>query len=307
MEMNTKIINHEFEYHAPRTLEDALGLLRKPGAVALAGGTDLINRLKQNSAQPTDVVYLGYLEELKKTEPAGGSGMRFGAMVSMTEIEKIPGLRSDYGCLYEAIHSVGGQQIRNTATVAGNIANASPAADSPVALIALGARCELGRLGDDGKVVRRQVPVEEMFSGPGKTILEQGELILDIVLPPPAALSACAFQRNTRVKLDVAKASVAVWLRMEGESCAEIRIAAGSVGPVPLRGKTVEDALGGKILDKEVIQKAAELIEKDIRPITDVRSTDTYRQRVMKVLVRDAVLSAWEQSKKDDTMGAKAK
>jgi len=295
MDTNTKIISHEFDYHSPATLEEALGLLGKTGAAALAGGTDLINRLKQNTAQPSDVVYIGGLPELQMVET--GNGITFGAMTAMTDIEKIEGLETEYPCLYDAIHSVGGQQIRNVATVAGNIANASPAADCPVALIALGAWCDLGRLGEDGKVSRRQVSVEEMFTGPGKTVLEQGELILSVHLPPAAAPAGCSFQKNARVKLDVAKASAAAWLRLDGDRCADIRVAAGSVAPVPLRAAHVESALKGKVMNLENIKTAAAEIGNDINPITDVRSTDSYRKRIMIVLVRDAIIDAWKQAR----------
>lgn len=294
METNTKIISHEFAYHAPQKLEEALKLLRSPGAMLLAGGTDLINRLKLNTAQPSEVIYLGGVKELQEIDSS--RGISFGAMVPMTAIERIKGLQESYTCLYEAIHSVGGQQIRNMATVAGNIANASPAADSPVALMVLGAVCELGLIDEQGKLVRRELPVEEIFQGPGKTSLKQGEMILSIKLPKIDGRSGCSFQKNARVKLDVAKASAAAFLQLDGDICEDIRVATGSVGPKPARAPHVEAALKGKKLEPDAIKAAAEEIEKDIKPITDVRSTDKYRRRIMRVLVRDAVEVAWKRA-----------
>lgn len=306
---NTKLITHEFTYHGPESLEEALQLLREPDTAILAGGTDLINKLKLETAHPAHVVYLGGVKELGEFDEKRGKdgqadsagktdkgGLTIGATVTMNQVERSAVVQSDYIGFYEAVHSVGGQQIRNMATVAGNIANASPAADVPPALTVLGAVCELGRLDDEGKIVRREVPVEEIFSGVGRTVLEPGELILRIIVPEIPEDSGSAFQKSARVKLDVAKASAAAFIRRDGDRCAELRISAGSVAPTPVRGRHVEEALKGKKMSLDAVKAAAGEIEKDINPITDVRSTDTYRRRVMKVLVRDAILSAWERA-----------
>jgi carbon-monoxide dehydrogenase medium subunit len=301
---NTKLITHEFTYHGPASLEEALKLLREPNTAILAGGTDLINKLKLETAHPDHVVYLGGVKELgefsEKSGKDGFSGLNIGATVTMNQVERSETVKKNYIGLYEAIHSVGGQQIRNMATVAGNIANASPAADVPPALAVLGAVCELGRLEEstDGgaKIVRREVPVDEIFIGVGRTVLKPGELILRILVPEIPAGCGSAFRKSARVKLDVAKASAAAFIHREGDNCAELRIAAGSVAPTPVRGRHVENALKGKKMSLEAVKAAAGEIEKDIKPITDVRSTDTYRRRVMKVLVRDAILSAWERA-----------
>lgn len=289
---NTRIISHEFEYHAPESLAEALQLLQKPDAAALAGGTDLINRLKLETLQPADVIFLGKIEELRKFKT--GNGMTFGAMVPMSVIEDSPDVKKSWACLYQAVNSVGGRQIREMATVAGNIANASPAADVPPALLVLGAECELHSW--NGGASTRTVKVEEIFAGPGKTVLQSGELIVFIHIPPMGKNCGTSFRKNARVKLDVAKASAAAFIRREGDSCAEIRIAAGSVAPTPVRARHVEDALVGRALDLELVAKAAAGIADDIRPISDVRSSDWYRSHVMQVLVREAVIEAWKDS-----------
>ncbi len=291
---NTKLISHEFTYHGPSELGEALKLLREPGAAVLAGGTDLINKLKLETSHPSEVVFLGGVGELNEFADEGG--LKIGAMVTMSRVETSPVVQKEYICLYEAVHSVGGQQIRNMATVAGNIANASPAADVPPALVVLGAQCDLGMAERDGGIRRRTVPVEDIFSGPGKTVMEPGEIILSISVPEVPEGWGSSFQKSARVKLDVAKASAAAFLRREGDTCVELRISAGSVAPTPVRGAHVEKALIGKKMSLEAVKAAAAEIEKDIKPINDVRSTDRYRRRVMKVLVRDAILKAWERA-----------
>jgi len=294
---NTKLISHEFTYYGPGSLEEVLKLLQEPEAAVLAGGTDLINRMKLETAHPAHVVYLGGVKELGEfVEKTENGGLSIGATVTMNQVERSPVVRTGYIGLYEAIHSVGGQQIRNMASIAGNIANASPAADVPPALAVLGAVCELGCLDKEGRIARREVPVAEIFSGPGKTVLEAGELILRIILPAIPDGCGSSFQKSARVKLDVAKASAAAFIRREGDTCGELRISAGSVAPTPVRGRHVEEALKGKKMSLDAVKAAAGEIEKDINPITDVRSTDTYRRRVMKVLVRDAILSAWQRA-----------
>lgn len=303
MNTNTKIIPCTFEYHSPNSLEEVLRLLQNRDAALLAGGTDLINQLKLKTAAPSSIVFPGAVEELKEFSAAGAAGLEIGALVPMRDVEICAEVKGSYRCLYEAINSIGGMQIRNSATIAGNIANASPAADTPPALIVLGAECETAHFDETSKSVRtRRLPVEKLFKGPGSTVLEPGEIITGISVPKPEGSYGTAFFRSTRVKLDVAKANCAVFLQVEGDTCKEVRVAAGAVAPVPVRGKHVEDALRGRVISEEEIKRAAAEIEKDIRPISDVRSTDAYRNRVMKVLVRDALLTAWARSRGDETV-----
>ncbi len=289
---NTRIISHEFDYHAPESLSEALQLLQKPDAAVLAGGTDLINRLKLETLAPAEVLFLGKIDELRAFST--DNGIRIGAMVPMSVIEDNGEVKTKWTCLYQSVNSVGGRQIREMATVAGNIANASPAADVPPALIVLGAECEL--LSWNGGTSARTVKVEEIFTGPGKTDLQTGELIGFIHIPPMGKNCGTSFRKNARVKLDVAKASAAAFIRREGDTCAGIRIAAGSVAPTPVRARHVEDALVGRELDLDLVAKAAAGIADDIRPISDVRSSDWYRNHVMQVLVREAVTEAWKDS-----------
>jgi CO/xanthine dehydrogenase FAD-binding subunit len=288
---NTKIISHSFEYLAPGTLLELLSSLQKPGSMCLAGGTDLVNRLKLKTAAPQQVIYIGKVEGLMEFS-ADDSGLHIGAMVPMRTVETNSLVQKDYIGLHSAINSVGGMQIRNTATIAGNIANASPAADTPPPLMTLRAECRLASM-KGNEVSYRNVAVEKIFTGPGSTVLEEDECIVSINVPKPEGDYGTSFLRSARVKLDVAKANCAVFLQRDGKECSEIRIAAGAVAPMPIRVPHVEEALRGKKIDSQTIKKAAALIGEDIQPIEDVRSTVRYRMRVMKVLIRDAVFAAW--------------
>lgn len=291
---NTRIIQHEFAYHAPVTMKEALSLLKQPDAVVLAGGTDLINKLKLETVHPAHVVYLGAVEELSRFNAE--DGLTIGSMVPMIQVERAEEVRRNYECLYEAVNSVGGLQIRNMATLSGNIANASPAADVPPSLMVLEGKCELSRLSEQGEIEKRMVPVEAMFTGPGKNVLADDEIITGIVVPFPEGQTGSAFMKNSRVKLDVAKASATVFIRREGVQCSEVRVVAGAVAPTPVRASHVEALLKGQSMTRENLEKAAGAIEKDIKPISDVRSTDSYRMRIMRVLVRDALMTAWTRS-----------
>ncbi len=292
--INTRIIHHEFSYSNPGTLAEALELNNEPGSTVLAGGTDLINRLKLETATPSRIIYLAGIREL--WDFCCDDGLKIGAMVPMRRVEKCRTVQQRYPGLYEALSSVGGWQIRNMATIAGNIANASPAADSSPVLMVCGAECEISSMDSKKNVLSRIMPVADLFAGPGKTHLADNEIITAILVPPLGSDVGTAFERSARVKLDVAKASAAVCLHREGTRCADIAVAVGSVGPVPLRAGTVEGMLKGAVMEKKRIEDAAEVIADDITPIDDVRSTKKYRNHVMKILVRDALISAWKRS-----------
>lgn len=292
--INTRIIHHEFSYSNPGTLVEALELSNEPGSMVLAGGTDLINRLKLETVAPSRIINLAGIREL--WDFSCDDGLKIGAMVPMREVESCRTVQKQYHGLYEALSCVGGWQIRNMATIAGNIANASPAADTSPILMVCSAECEVLSMDSSKSVVSRIVPVAEIFTGPGKTNLADNEIITTILVPPIGLDTGTAFERSSRVKLDVAKASAAVWLVRDGDRCADLAVAVGSVGPVPLRAHTVEDMIKQAVMDKKRIEEAAEGIVHDIKPIDDVRSTRKYRNHIMKVLVRDALLSAWMRS-----------
>ncbi len=286
---NSQIITHSFEFVEPATLEEALEALKADGSRLLAGGTDLLNRMKDGRETPTRVIYIGRLPEL--TGMSDGDPFVLGAAVPMSVVERHPVIRESFPALAEAVNSVGGLQIRNTATIAGNLGNASPGADTTPVLVAYGAELVLTSSGGE-----RIVPVEEFFTGPGKTVLKPGELIKQVRIPKPGISSGAAFMKITRVTLDIAKINCAVYLEREGRLCKTLRIAVGSAAPRIVRAHKAEKALTGAGVTEHSLKKAWALIGDDIRPIDDIRSTGEYRREVASVLAGDVFNEAWKRS-----------
>ncbi|MGO9309895.1 MAG: FAD binding domain-containing protein [Spirochaetia bacterium] len=291
---STRVISAQFECLRPGTLEEALRALEEEGACVLAGGTDLINALKTNLVGPRLLVYSLGIEELAALGWEGG--LTIGAAVRLRELELDEGVRGRYPALVEAIRVIGGTQVRNMATLAGNLCNASPGADTPPVLLALGAQVDIASRGADGRPRHETLPLERFFTGPKRTVLGRGQMLASVHLPSPASHSGAAFRRLARVSLDIAKINCAVWMERDGERVAAARIALGSVAPTPVRAPSVEKAILGRSADRELFRTAAGLAGKDITPISDVRSTEAYRRQMAAVLVGEALEEAWQRA-----------
>jgi carbon-monoxide dehydrogenase medium subunit len=291
---NSRVITSEFHYYAPATLNDALKLMKEQGARPLAGGTDLLNTIKTEGMAPKALIYTMNIDSLEVL--SAEKGLTIGAAARLADIEALPAVRKRYPALRESINVIGGTQIRNMATLAGNLCNASPGADTPPVLIVLHAEVELSRIEDGGSVAARRLPVEELFSGPKKTVLRPDELLTSIYVPEPAAGSGQSFRRLARVKLDIAKINCAVALRREGDTIKEIRIAFGSVAPTPVRAARTEALLEGKAYSGELLETAAGTIGSDIAPIDDIRSSAEYRNHTAGILLQEAVDEAWQRA-----------
>ncbi|MBN2497328.1 MAG: xanthine dehydrogenase family protein subunit M [Deltaproteobacteria bacterium] len=274
------------EYHCPRALGEALGLKAAvPGARVIAGGTDLMVRLRSRELAPAALISLRRIPELAGVREEQG-GARIGAATTFTDLLDDPVVARDYPVLARAAARVGSRQIRNAGTVGGNLANASPCADSALPLLALGARVRLERSGGS-----RELPLDDFFLGPGATALAEDEILTAVILPPPDIGARALFLKKGRVKMDLAVASVAVLLSMDGPVCRKVRVAAGSVGPVPLRLREVEALLEGAAPTPERTARAAEVAMRCVAPITDVRSTADYRRHIVGVYLRRALES----------------
>lgn len=270
-------------YHRPGTLDEALALARSlPGAAFVAGGTDVTVKMRAGSLAPTALISLRRLPALRGVD-LGAEGARIGAATPIAELIAHPGLREGWPLLGDALRMMGGTQIRNAATLGGNLCNGSPCADSPPALIALGARVRLA--GIHGV---REVPVEDFFTGPGATVRAPGEVVTDVLLDAPVPGARGAFLRRQRVAMDLAAVNVAVWLELDGPRVLRARVAAGAVGPTPLRLVPVEALLLGAPGPDDVAAAAA-LAAELVRPLTDIRATASYRRHITGVLVRRAV------------------
>src|SRR5574341_366781 len=245
-----------FDYFAPQRLEEAVSLLRRYGSKAalLAGGTDLLLRLERRLVAPSVVVDLKKIRHLRGIQ-SNRIGLRIGALTLMEEITSSPLVQRRYGIIAKGAAVVGSIQTRNRATLGGNLCNASPAADTAPPLIALSARARIAASRGE-----RELPLDEFFSGPGKTRLQTNELLKEIFIPFVAARSGGSFQRCTRTAMDIAVVNCAVFVSLAGEdnTITDARIALGAVAPTPVRAREAEDFLRGRTPGRDTIEKAAD-------------------------------------------------
>jgi carbon-monoxide dehydrogenase medium subunit len=293
-EVNTHIMPVQFEYHAPTSLREALELLSKHGgeAAPLAGGTDLLVKMKQRLVEPRHVINIKNVPELSGIEERGDE-IHIGAATKLRAIEKSEIVRARLPLLQEAVRTLGSVQIRNMATIGGNLCNASPAADTATALLALDAKAHM--VSSEGT---RTVPLEEFFTGPGRTVLKQNELLAEVSSPRLPEDCGTAFIKIGRTSLDVATVNVAVMLRLEGEVVGDCRIALGAVAPTPIRVHRAEEVLKGKELTDETLKTAARIASESIKPITDIRATADYRKQASETLLRDALMTAKKRAQR---------
>lgn len=286
-----------FEYFEPETAEQTIGILSAWGTRAklLAGGVDLVSRMRRRKIEPECVVSIQAITGLNYIQNDGGKGLRIGALATLRSAELSPRVRNDYIPLWEAVHQIASVQVKTMATMVGNLCVASPASDVAPALIALGAELKIA-----GPASERTVPVENFFVGTGQTILKPGEMVTELSVPSLPAGTVGAFLKLARTATDIAKINVAVTLRLKDNRCEEARIVLGAVAPTVIRARKAEASLKGADLDTGVIRAAAELAGGEVKPITDVRSTAEYRKEMVKVLVKRAIEKALARSNGQD-------
>ncbi len=287
------------EYLAPRSLDEAARALARPEATALAGGTDVLPRWSKGSDQgATTVVDLKHVEDLHGITRPNGE-IRVGACTMLSEIASNPIVHEAAHVLAEAAGRVACPQIRNRATIGGNLCNASPAADTAVPLILLDATLELASSDASGMNVRT-VTITDFFQGPGSTVLDRGEILTCIRFQPLPDVAASRGSRSidspfvfaawdklgTRPAMEIAVASVGVAMRFEQGTIVHARVGYGSVAPTPMRGCGAERQLMGRALSPEVIEECAAAARQEIAPITDARASCEYRRQVVGVMLR---------------------
>ena len=274
----------DFEYYKPRSLEEVRQIKKdNPTAQYIAGGTDLLVRMKNGMVSPSALISLRSVSELSGI--VMGKTATIGSLATISQLMDHPELNNTYPVLMQAAKCLGSVQIRNVATLGGNLCNASPAADMAPPLLVLDAAVQISDMNGSS----REMPLEEFFTGPGQTKLEENEILTDIIIPLPSPAAKAVFFRKGRVGMDLAKACLAVLIEMESDNCIKARISAGAVGPVPLRLKKTESKLEGKILTQDLIKEAQEIAREEIQPITDLRSTEAYRQELIGVLLKRAI------------------
>jgi carbon-monoxide dehydrogenase medium subunit len=289
--INTHILAQEFEYLEPKTIEEAVQYLAKHGekATLIAGGTDLLVKMKMGELRPEILVNISRIPALRYL--IEDRGIRIGALTSFRDLERSRVIKEKYTALFQAARSISSVQIKSMGTVGGNLCHGSPAADSAPPLIVLGAMVQLV-----GDARGRSLPLEEFFVGPGETVLAPNELLVEVQIPEWLSKKGSAFLKMTRVSADLAKVSVAASMVREGDRCKECRIALGAVAKTPLRAKKAEEMMRGEKVEENLIEKTSLQASQEIEPITDNRSTAWYRKEVAKVMVRDAIHLAWERA-----------
>jgi len=288
---NTKILTQEFEYFAPKTLEEVLDLLDKhkdKSTKILAGGTDLLVKMKTVDEKVDYLINIKDISDLNFVDT--NNGLKIGATVPLSHIEKIKKVKTKYPALYEGIKSMAAIAIRNMATMPGNICNASPAADTVPPLIVYGAELKLV-----SKERERTVLVEDFITGVGETIIKADELVTQVNISEINKNSGSAFSKKSRVKADIAKINLAIWLEREGNICIDCRVVLGSVFIKAFRAKKAEDLLKGQVVNSYLITEVARKASEEIKSIDDVRSTAEYRTDLAQVMVEDALKLAWER------------
>ncbi len=261
----------------PTTSDELLELQQQPEARIMAGGTDLLVALRHGLQHTGTIICLERIEELSRIEEQADGSFSIGAAVPFSAIVRSPLLKEHYPLLTQAASTVGGPAIRNMATIGGNIVTASPAADSLPALYLLDARLELR-----SAIGNRQVPIADFITGPRRTMLQPGEVITRIILPPPQPWTIQRFEKVGRRKsLAIAVASLAAAVRLAYDgTVAEARFAWGSVGPTVMRCNQVEKSLINKPLTVETLSTVAEQVRQAVCPIDDIRATADYRRAV---------------------------
>jgi carbon-monoxide dehydrogenase medium subunit len=279
-----------FDLVLPETVDECVRVLadRGPDAKVVAGGTDLLPQMKTGMLRTGCVVDLTGVSQLRQLAWANGSGLRIGAAVTARTLERDPGVNAAYPAIAESGALVGSVQVRNLATLGGNLCNAAPSADMAPPLLALDAEAVIA-----GPHGTRRMPFASFFLGVRRTVLAPGELLVEIAVPHPGSQSGGNYRRHTpRRELDIAVVGVASQLTLSKGVCTKARIALASVAPTPVRAAVAERMLEGQPVTPELIERAAGAAVEAARPISDQRGSADFRRHLVRVLTRRTLTTA---------------
>jgi carbon-monoxide dehydrogenase medium subunit len=282
----------KFEYLAPRTIAEACDLLSAHGSRAelLAGGTDLLLQMRRRETTPAYVIGLKGVAEMTGLRALDDGGLSVGAMTTLHSFLTAPAVRRHYGVLAEAASGIGGPELRNVATVGGNIAGALPCADLPPALLTLGAKVRLASSAGE-----RVVPLEEFFPGFGVTAARPDELLIGVELPSiPSSSGGVYLKFHDRQSMDMTTVGVSAFVTLDEDSRVfrDVRIALASSAPVPLRVRKAEALLRGGSCADDVLEEAARAVCEEAAPRSSWRATRDYRFALIKNLTKRAIRRA---------------
>jgi carbon-monoxide dehydrogenase medium subunit len=272
-------------------VDECVKALSGAGVKLVAGGTDLLPQMKNGLLKPATVVDLSGVAALRALE-ADAKGLRVGAAVTARTLERDARVRGPYASLADSGALVGSVQVRNLATLGGNICNAAPSADMAPPLLALDAEAVIA-----GPKGRRRVPMQEFFTGVRKTVLGPDELLVEFAIPAPGPRSGGSYLRHTpRRELDIAVVGVASQVTLSNGVCSKARIALAAVAPTPVRATAAERALEGQPLTPARIEEAARLAVEAARPISDQRGSVEFRRHLVRVLTQRTLTRALERA-----------
>jgi CO/xanthine dehydrogenase FAD-binding subunit len=285
----------KFDHIAPKTIEEACSMLmlHKDKARVIAGGTDILPKMKNKEFTLQYLIGLKAIPGLGYIKYDHNVGLRIGAMATLAQVANSQVVIKKFPLLHEAILQMASVQVRNLGTVTGNLCSAVPSADTAPPLIVLGAKAELV-----GPGKKRVVPVEDFFVGPEITVLKEGELMAEIQVPELPPNSGGAYLKfSQRRAMDLAVVGVAAIVILDDGVCKDVKIGLGAVAPTPMRAKRAEEILRGKALGDKVIENAAETAMKEARPRSSIRGSEAYKRKIVGVLTRRALKQAWERAK----------
>lgn len=286
-----------FSLHRPKNLEEALKLLSElEGSKSIAGGTDLLIGLREGDCKAKHLVDLGLVKELRYIREDEGM-IHIGSTTTLAQVVESRLINTKAPVLSEASSLLGSVQIRNLATIGGNLCNASPGADTAPPLLVLGAEVAVA-----SRERLRSMPLSDLFAGPNKASLAPGELLTEICFLVPPAGSGASFQKLGRRKgCTLSLINAAAYLEMNGEACREARVAFGACAPTPVRVPDVEGLLKGVKLDIKVIEDVSSACYGLVQPSTraHARASEEYRREMSCVLMRRALTEAWQRARRN--------
>ena len=280
-----------FEFYEPTTLAEASRLFAEEHAQLLAGGTDLVIGMKALTETPQCVISLQKIPGLAGITTEADNSISIGAMTKVREVELSGDIQQHHTALAEGASEIGSIQIRNLATIGGNIAHASPAADTVAGLLVADAQVDIA--GADGE---RTVPIDELFTGPGQTVLAPGEIITRFRLPSPTSGSHY-IKHKIREVMDLAFIGVAAALNLDNGTITDARIGLAAVAPTPIRATEAENLLNGNVPTAELLEQAGEAAAAAASPISDLRCSAEHRREMVDVLTRRAIQHALERAR----------
>lgn len=284
---------HHFDYHKATSLEDAFQKVSaSPGTIYLAGGTDILVLIKQGKIRPQQVIDVKCIPELDGIDISEDE-CSIGALTTIRTLENSQAVREKLPILAQAASKLGSIQVRNRATIGGNLCNAAPSAETAPALLTLDAQVEIF-----GKTDKRILKLVDFFRGPGLTALAHGEILTRLKIPLSSNQQGSVYYKlTTRRAMDIAFIGVAVLVELnEDNRIKKARIALGAVAPTPIRVPAAEETLKGSILSDEVIHAAAELAAQACQPISDLRASAEYRTEMVRNLCKRGLETAYHHA-----------